>query len=303
MIDGFGLDDTIKLIFDGEIVVKPGVPLNKEEQDYLIEKTYKNFHKEMKYRLFISNCLESKEIQEYKYNPLFLQGRAFIFMSRCLNRFDKGRYKGQEFGILHGKRNKMDLYDFEFARDFNLLIKNDAGFTYKDIFVGSCYESLKLALSKNSKLENDLKINVALSRLKFFWTNFYRDSINQLAGETIKWKKYKGIPTKPDLKKSGVEPIAYIDTLKKLRDHQVKSRTAPEFTENQEENPFTFERYNQLEDELMTGKSIEFRRFFFCSNVLKMEHQEMVLEFGDQFKILREEEMKFKQELKKNNGI
>lgn len=303
MIDGFGLDDTIKLIFDGEIIVKPSIPLNDEEKAYLIDQSFAAFHREMKYRLYVSKCLETNELQEYANNKLFLQARAFIFMSRCLNRFDKGRYQGQEFGILHGSNNKIDSHDFIFARDFQVLSLMSDGLHYRSLNLGQSFESAQDALKGHPVIENALKVSVALARLKFFWFNFYRDSINQLAGETIKWKKNKGIPTKPDLKKSGVDPDSYIHTLKEVQDFQVKSRTAPEVKENNDDNIFSFERYSQLEEELMAGMSRSFRKFFFCSNVLKMEHQEMVLEFGDQFKSLREEELNFKKDLKKMTGV
>lgn len=303
MNEGFGLDDTIKLIFDGEIIVKPSISLNDEEKNFLINKFYKDFHREMRYRLYISKCLETNEINEYLQNPDFLQARAFIFMNRCLNRFDKSRYKGQEFGILQGEDNKLDKFDFEFAVSFKVFTKNKKVFSYGKIPLGTSFKSIKKNLSRDPQLENAIKTDIALARLKFFWLNFSRDSINQLAGETIKWKKNKGIPTKPDLKKSGVKPDEYIATLKETQTYQVNSRTAPTEVESEADEGLTSGKYVELEDELMAGMSREFRRFFFCMHVLKMDHQEMTLEFRENFKVLRDQEITFKKELRKLSGV
>lgn len=304
MNEGFSLDDSIKLIFDGEILVKPSIPLSEEEKKLLTDLYFPQFHKEMKKRLYLSNCLERSEIHDYHRDKNFLQGRAFIFMRRCLNRFDKGRYKGNDFGIpVKGEFYPFTEIDFNFAKEWGLITKSGGYYRYKEIVKGKKYIGFHLSLKHRPELYQELKEAIQLARLKFFWTVFYREAINQLAGETIKWKKNKGIPTKPDLKRNGIDPDTFIKDLKNFQDFQVQTRSASEVREEELVSDDDYnERYNALSEELLLYMPVLFKRYFYCANVLGMERVELSLEFKDRYAQLTRVEAYLKKKIKRLLG-
>jgi len=279
MNEGFSLDDSIKLICDGEILVKPVIPLTEAEKNLLVDQFFKQFHKDMRTRLYLSKCLERSEVYDYFQDKNFLQARAFIFMKRCLNRFDKSRYQGSDFGLPEKEMKDFSDIDFKFAHEWKIISEEDGIFKYKDISAPT-YRKFINALKRNPEVHKEVKELVQITRLKFFWTVFYREAINQLAGETIKWKKNKGIPTKPELKRSGVDPEAYIKGLRELQDFQVESRSVPDGVE-EESSEDADKTYLSLENRLLKSMPFVFRRYFFCSNILGMDNHELALEFTD----------------------
>lgn len=298
-----GPDTTIKMLIDGEINVFPEVALSVEEKTFLSEGFFKDFHKIMKIRLRESGCLEGHEYHEMASNPALLQGRAFIYMSRCLERFDKSRYVGSSFGLVSPAELELplDSHEFEFAINFNIIKKSSktSNLSFKKIRLGLTLEDATEALLQKVDVLKLLKETIAIERLKFYWVVFYRKSINELAWETLKWKKNKGIPTLTELRKYIPDGKEFVKSAQEEKDYHAEL----DYNSNTIEIKDEFWTKDETWSVLLAGIPLATKKFIYCSNVLKMDFRELLAEFEKDFNSLRKEEHSIKKQLMENKDV
>lgn len=269
-----GIDSTIKMRIDGEIIKLPAMPLSDEDKEFLIQ-SKKDMFVEMYKRFLIKyKLLEGTEKNELKTNDAFI-APAFIFMKRCLNVFDKSKYKSTTF-----------TSQPEFTGP--VLDKAELSFLKDQIdFVKISYPDFELSylddLSEDELVE--FRNKLAVIRLEFYWEVHARIQIEYLMNETVKTQVDKGIPKKATVKGSKKYVNNYIEALRDKKDQFNDAELDISEADQSIDNTDDFS------DEV-AELDFTFRKYLFCVNHLEMNSAELKDEFGKDALIeLRKQEL------------